>query len=125
MKFGKQEKAVFSRSDKRGKFSELVNYGQWQSLITGKMKKSSSMGFHYHKNTIVYFYLLSGKASVKTLNTRTGKKKRGLLKPGEGYVFRPEEVRVIRYLRDSSFLILKSRRYNHLRPDLIGYKKDF
>ena len=83
------------------------------------------MGHHYHRYTVIYYYLLSGCADIKMLNIKTGGKSEDCLSPGEGYIFRPEEVRVIRYREESSFLMMKSHRYDPEAPDLIDYKDDF
>ncbi len=125
MKFGKQANPVFVRNDHRGEFKELVNFGEWRSLITGSMNAGAVMGRHYHNYTVLYFHLLSGAVEVKTLNRNTGEKVSLHLYPGEGYIFRPEEIRVILYLENSRFLILKSHPYDPQNPDLIEYPEDF
>lgn len=125
MKFGKIKKPAFQRKDKRGVFSEMVNFGNWKNLITGEMEKGAEMGHHYHKFTIVFYYLLSGKAKIETLNLKTKQKKSTVLKPNQGYVFKPEEVRVITYQQKSQFIMMKSHVYNKNSPDLIDYPKDF
>lgn len=122
MKFGKYEKPIFIRSDSRGTFSELVNFGKWESLISGVMKKGAEMGYHYHQYTILFFYLISGEVDIKTLNLKNKKKLFVSLISGEGYIFRPEEVRVIRYKKKSQFLIMKSHKYEEKDPDLIQYE---
>jgi len=125
MNFGKQEKPIFVRADQRGEFKELINSGKWESLISGNMKKGSIMGRHYHKYTNVYFHLLSGKVAIKTLDIKTGEKKTDSLEANQGYIFKPQEVRVIEYLEDGQFLMMKSHRYDPKEPDLIDYKEDF
>lgn len=125
MNFGKQKEPIFIRKDSRGEFKELLNSGKWQSLATGTMEKDAAMGYHYHKYTVVYFHLLSGKACIKTFNIETGEKASDMLNAGEGYVFRPEEVRIIKYLERSRFLLMKSHRYDPENPDLIAYNEDF
>lgn len=125
MKFGKQENPVFVRIDQRGQFNELVNSGEWQSLVFGSMKPGAVMGRHYHNHTVIYFYLICGKAKIETLNLKTAKKVSALLDSGQGYIFRPEEVRIINYLESSKFLLMKSHRYDPQNPDLIDYNKDF
>lgn len=125
MKYGKISKPIFKRRDKRGDFLEVVNYGRWESLIVGKMKKGTEMGHHYHKYTKVLFYLIKGAAKIKTFNLKTKETKEISLSSGLGYLFKPEEVRIIKYKKASRFLMLKSHAYNFQKPDLIDYQKEF
>lgn len=125
MKYGKLEKPVYRREDDRGIFEEIINFGNWQSLTMGTMKKGAEMGHHYHNHTIVYFFIIAGKALIKTLNIKTKEKKEFILSSNEGYIFLPEEVRIIHYAQETRFLLMKSHRYNHENPDIIEYKKPF
>lgn len=119
LRFGKMQHPCYTRRDDRGIFHELMNQGRWESLIYGVMRRGSEMGHHSHRATVVFLYLLRGRARVTTRNRRTGRRSTALLGPGQGYLFRPEEVRVIKYLAPTAFVMLKSRRYDPARPDLI------
>lgn len=126
IKFGKIKKPVFQRIDRRGSFIELINSGQWQAIIYGKMKKKAIMGGHYHQITTVLFWLLTGEAKIKILNLKTNKKSLISLSAGQGYIFRPKEARMIKFLKTGRYLMAKSHRYNPKKPDLIDYaEKDF
>lgn len=119
--FGLFNGPIFEREDKRGTFSELVNTGTWESLVHCRMKTGAVMGNHYHDHTIVLIYLLEGAAEVKTVDVRSGEARETPVKASQGYVFRPEEARVIRYLQESTVLLMKSHRYDPDDPDLIDY----
>lgn len=125
MKYGKINKPIFKRQDKRGDFLEVVNYGQWESLIVGKMKKGAEMGHHYHKYTKVFFYLIKGETEVRTLNLKSKKINKATLFSNMGYLFKPEEVRIIKYKKASRFLMLKSHVYDPQNPDLIDCQEKF
>ena len=124
MKFGKIKQPIYSRSDKRGVFFELISFGKWETLIIGKMKKGAQMGHHYHQKTIVFYYLLSGRVKIITLNLKNNKKCINFLNSHQGYIFRPEEVRIIKYEKNSRFIMLKSKKYNEKQPDLIKFEKE-
>ncbi len=112
---------IFEREDERGTFSELLNTGTWESLVHCRMKSGAVMGNHYHDHTIVLIYLLEGSAEVKTVNIHSGETRETLVETSQGYVFRPEEARMIRYLHASTVLLMKSHRYDPDNPDLIDY----
>ena len=119
--FGLFQGPFFEREDERGTFSELVNTGTWESLVHCRMKTGAMMGNHYHDHTIVLIYLLEGAAEVKTVNVRSGEARETPVTASQGYVFRPEEARVIRYLQESTVLLMKSHRYDPDDPDLVDY----
>ena len=120
--FGLFQGPIFEREDERGTFAELVNTGTWESLVHCQMKAGAVMGNHYHDHTIVLIYLLEGAAEVKTVGVRSGEVRETSVKAFQGYVFRPEEARVIRYLQESTVLLMKSHRYDPDDPDLIDYE---
>jgi hypothetical protein len=125
MKFGKISKPIFLREDERGIFTELVDFGEWQNLVYGKLKKDFEMGHHYHQYTIVFFNVIKGHVNIKTYNIKTGEKKSDILSTGQSYIFLPEEVRIIRATRDTHYLLMKSHRFDINKPDLIDYKEAF
>jgi quercetin dioxygenase-like cupin family protein len=122
MVFGVVERPVYTRRDARGTFDELVNTGQWESVISGRMTKGAVMGHHYHDHTVVAVFLLEGRARVVTIEVGTKARAEHEIGPGQGFVFRPSEARAIHYLEDARFLLLKSHRYDAAAPDLIDYR---
>jgi dTDP-4-dehydrorhamnose 3,5-epimerase-like enzyme len=120
--FGLVEKPVFVRRDARGAFAEVVNMGTWESLIVGDMVGGSVIGHHYHAETVVFYYLITGAAHVVTIDVVTHERTEVSLSPGQGFVFRPQEARAITHVSDARFLLMKSRRYDDDAPDLIEYR---
>ncbi len=121
LSFGVVEQPVFVREDARGTFEELINVGTWESLIHGTMKKGTVMGNHYHAYTVLFFYLLEGSAQIITIEVTTKERHERVIRTGQGFIFRPSEARAIRYLEDSRFIIMKSKKYDPDNPDLIPY----
>lgn len=119
--FGLFQGPLFEREDERGTFSELVNTGTWESLVHCRMTAGAVMGNHYHDHTIVLIYLLEGSAEVKTVDVQSGETREAPVTASQGYVFRPGEARLIRYIQDSTVLLMKSHRYDPDDPDLIDY----
>ncbi len=107
----------FERTDERGNFQEVLNEGRWEALIRGSMKPNAVMGNHYHKHTVIFFYLLAGSARIKTVNVETGETDEFQLKSGEGVILRIKESHAIRFLKESEFIMLKSHKYDSDDPD--------
>lgn len=110
-------KPVFERQDERGLFRELLNTGTWESLIYSRMNPDAVIGNHYHKQTMIFLYLLSGSAEVKTVHVESGKRDRIVMEAGTGIVLQPYYSHAIRFIGESEAIMLKSRRYNDADPD--------
>lgn len=114
----------YERIDKRGVFREYVNSGQcWKSVNYGEMKRGAIMGNHYHKKTKAAFFILSGAADffIKNIRTKTAMVK-FILKKGEGVLIKPYETHTIRFREKSSFLLLKSVKFEQKNTDLYETK---
>ena len=111
----------FTRVDARGALHELMNAGTWKSVLYGQMKRQAIMGNHYHRQTDVLFFLVKGRADVRCVNPRTGRRRRATLRPLEGILLPAWTAHAIRFAAPSACLILKSRRYDQQRPDTFPY----
>src|SRR5687767_14650779 len=101
----------FTRTDERGVFTEILNDGRWESLLAGQMKAGAVMGNHYHKETLVFFFLTSGSANIKTLHIDTRVRDEFRLEAQQGVILNPNESHAILFEQDSGFIMLKSLRY--------------
>lgn len=115
----------FVREDDRGLFVEIVNEGPWETVIHGNMRAGKSMGDHYHRENKAFFFLTSGKAEVKVRHLIDESCQQVFLDSGQGIYFLPFEVHTITYLEDSSFILLKSYRYQVDKPDIFPEEIDF
>jgi len=111
----------FERSDERGTFQEILNDGRWEALIRGSMKAGAVIGNHYHKRTLIFFYLTTGAAAIKTVHVETGERDEFQLKSGHGTVLRFNESHAIRFLNESEFIMLKSQKYEADDPDTFRF----
>ncbi len=107
----------FERKDERGAFQEVLNGGRWEALIRGNMKPGAVMGNHYHKRTLVFFYLVDGLAKIKTVHVESGATDEFQLSSGNGVILRINESHAIRFLKESEFIMLKSEKYDSNDPD--------
>ena len=107
----------FTREDERGLLRELLNEGEWRSVVTGKMLAGSHMGNHYHKETLVFFFLLSGHADVILEDVATGTRSTLQLKALEGIIFQTNESHVLTFTESTEYLMLKSLPYDPANPD--------
>ena len=110
-------KPSFERNDDRGFFQEVLNDGHWENLIRGRMNTGAVIGNHYHKKTIIFFYLTSGSVRIKTVNVENGSRDDFALQANQGVLLRVNESHAIRFLEDSEFIMLKSLRYDSADPD--------
>jgi quercetin dioxygenase-like cupin family protein len=114
-------KASFTRTDARGTLTEVLNDGHWESLLTGSMSPGAVMGNHYHRETQVFFYLVSGAANIRTIDVETGVRDAVALGTGEGVLLHTGESHAIVFAEPSDFIMLKSRRYDPANPDTFPF----
>lgn len=111
----------FERLDERGTLLEVLNAGRWECLLCGRMMAQAVMGNHYHKRTDVFFFLTSGRAEVICLHLGTGGRNQLALEAREGIILKANVAHAIRFKEDSSFIMLKSVRYDNADPDTFPY----
>ncbi len=107
----------FERIDDRGAFREVLNDGSWEALICGRMNPGAVLGNHYHKQTVIFFYLTSGSVRITTIHVETEEKDNFLLQSGQGVILNTNESHAIRFIEESDFTMLKSLRYDPADPD--------
>jgi dTDP-4-dehydrorhamnose 3,5-epimerase-like enzyme len=111
----------FERQDSRGIFREILTGFPAGTVVCGQMGAGAVMGNHYHRRTRVFFYMLKGKAGVRTVSVETGAADQFLLGEKEGVLLEPGESHAVRFLVDSEFLMLKSLPYDPQDPDTFGH----
>jgi mannose-6-phosphate isomerase-like protein (cupin superfamily) len=110
----------FERVDQRGLFREYINSDDaWKAVNQGVMKKGAVMGNHYHEKCKAAFFLLSGSAQFIYKNVlKKQKPVTFLIREGEGVLIDPYETHAITFLEKSSFLVLKSKKFDPKHKDL-------
>ncbi len=112
----------FTRQDGRGILTELLNSGQWQSLLYGDMQTGAVIGNHYHEKTDVFFFILSGSAFVFRIDPASGlPSPHQQLRAHEGTFLKAGVAHAIRFSTDSAFVMAKSLRYDPNHPDTVTY----
>jgi dTDP-4-dehydrorhamnose 3,5-epimerase-like enzyme len=111
------EKAAFARRDDRGTFLEVRNSGPWEAVIAGRMRAGAVMGNHYHRKTVVYFFLVRGAARVDIVDVETGERGRVDLPAEHGLLLPANRSHAIRFHEESDYILLKSRPYDPKEPD--------
>ncbi len=109
------------REDSRGSFIEIVNAGPWETVVTGTMGAGAVLGHHYHKQTLVFLFLISGRARVASVDVATGRRRNTVLDAGKGIYLKPNSAHAIRFDQESTFILLKSRPYREDDPDTFAY----
>jgi dTDP-4-dehydrorhamnose 3,5-epimerase-like enzyme len=117
-------KPSFVRNDERGLFVEVLNGSAWESLIMGSMNPGAVLGNHYHKQTLVFFYVVQGSVSVKTLHVDTGARDQFQLGDQQGVVLHTNESHAIHFLAPTQFIMMKSLRYDPANPDTYELRVD-
>jgi dTDP-4-dehydrorhamnose 3,5-epimerase-like enzyme len=108
---------TFQRRDGRGLFQEVLNDGTWESIVSGRMNAGAIMGNHYHKKTLVFFFLYSGSADIRTVHIDTNERDAFTLNANQGVMLHTNESHAITFTAESDFLLLKSLRYDPDDPD--------
>ncbi|MDD5687494.1 MAG: cupin domain-containing protein [Elusimicrobia bacterium] len=91
--------------DVRGKITDILEKEiiEYVTIITSK--KGAVRGNHYHKKSIQYAYILSGK--IKLVTQMPGKKvENKIVKPGDLVINIPTERHTLVALENSEFLVL-------------------
>jgi quercetin dioxygenase-like cupin family protein len=91
--------------DHRGEIIDIVEKIDFSYATIISSKKGVERGNHYHKKTIQYTYLLTGKLRALT-QMPGGKVESGLLNPGDMITNEPNESHALIALEDSTFLVL-------------------
>src|SRR5512147_1979042 len=102
----------FRREDARGTFVEVLNGPSWPCVIHGRMRPGAVLGNHYHARTEVFFYLTGGRADIVSLTRATGDRTSCTIGADEGVRLGPGVAHAIHFLEESTFLLLKSERYD-------------
>lgn len=110
-------KPSFTRVDARGTLQEILNDGHWESLLTGSMNPGAVTGNHYHLETIVFFYVVRGAVTVKTVHVETGARAHFTLGDSEGVLLVTHESHAIHFDAPTDFIMLKSKQYDPDAPD--------
>jgi dTDP-4-dehydrorhamnose 3,5-epimerase-like enzyme len=100
----KKIKLSINHKDKRGLITDLLEKKMINAVTLITQKKGTVRGNHYHKKTIQWNYLLSGK--IEVVGKKNGKnKKKIILKQGDLVVTDKKEAHAIKALIDSRFLV--------------------
>lgn len=100
----KKIKLSINHKDKRGLITDLLEKKMINTVTLITQKKGTVRGNHYHKKTIQWNYLLSGK--IEVVGKKNGKnKKKIILKQGDLVVTDKKEAHAVKALIDSRFLV--------------------
>jgi len=105
------------REDARGWFVEVVNAGPWETVISAAMRAGAILGNHYHRRTRILLYLVTGSAEVHVVRLADEGRRTCRLRGREAILLETDEAHAIRFVEDSTVLLLKSQRYAPEDPD--------
>lgn len=97
----------FVHSDTRRKITQLFT-ADIKQVNVYECKANITLGNHYHKKTIEYFYILDGEVES---NGRT-------MVSGDLFVYHPEQVHTIVTKTDCRFMTFLTLPFNQEEPDL-------
>lgn len=113
---------IYTREDARGIFQEIIRGSPWLTIIVGQMNTGSQIGQHYHLETLLFFYVMSGAVIVTIENVETSERFHVNLKKKEGILLKPMHAHVIRFIEKTDYLLLKSNSYDPENPDTFPYE---
>jgi len=93
--------------DKRGSITDIVEQIDFNGATMIASKKGSIRGNHYHKKTIQYIYLLSGKLKAKSKKVNESMVE-VVVQPGDLISHDQLEAHCFEAIEDSLFLVLSS-----------------
>lgn len=99
----KKIKLSINHKDKRGLIIDLLEKKTINAITFITQKKGAVRGNHYHKKTIQWNYLLSGK--IELIAKKNGKKRKIVLKKGDLVMTDKNEAHAVKALTDSTFLV--------------------
>ncbi len=91
-------------TDARGAITDILDGVPLNAVTIITNKKGAIRANHYHKKTVQYTYVLSGR--VKYVSKGKGRAKSAILKPGDLAVSPPTEWHATEALTDATFLAL-------------------
>lgn len=95
-----------SFEDKRGKIIDLLDHENIDAVTWITFKKGAVRGNHYHKETIQWNYVVSGKILLRTKPLEKGKILDTIMSKGDFIVAVPNERHALQALENSILLVL-------------------
>ena len=96
-----------THQDERGSITDIVEQIDFNGATIIESKKGSIRGNHYHKKTIQYIYLLSGKLKAKSKKVDESMVE-VVVQPGDLISHEQLEAHCFEAIEDSLFLVLSS-----------------
>lgn len=90
--------------DARGAITDVLDGVPLNAVTVITNKKGAVRANHYHKKTVQYTYVLSGR--VKYVGKGSGGRRTAILRPGDLAVSPPNEAHATEALTDATFLAL-------------------
>ena len=117
-------KLKYNHKDNRGYIKDLLENKKINSITLISQKKGKIRGNHFHKKTIQWNYLLSGKIIIYAKKKGQGIKKK-ILNKGDLVVTLKNESHAIKALKNSEFLVFTQgpRGGKEYETDTIRLKK--
>ncbi len=97
-------KLKYNHKDNRGYIKDLLENKKINSITLISQKRGKIRGNHFHKKTIQWNYLLSGKIIIYAKKKGQGVKKK-ILNKGDLVVTLKNESHAIKALKNSEFLV--------------------
>lgn len=96
-----------THQDERGKIKDIIEQIDFNGATIIESKKGSIRGNHYHKKTIQYIFVLSGKLKAKSKKVNESMVE-VVVQPGDLISHEKLEVHCFEAIEDSLFLVLSS-----------------
>ncbi|HUO50628.1 MAG TPA: cupin domain-containing protein [Candidatus Paceibacterota bacterium] len=92
--------------DARGVIRDIITHANVDAVTLITCAKGAVRGNHYHKKTVQYDYVLSGRMLCVSKDMKNGKKTRRVLKEGDLAFHPANEAHAFKALEKSTFLSL-------------------
>jgi dTDP-4-dehydrorhamnose 3,5-epimerase-like enzyme len=112
----------FSHSDGRGAIRGLINTHDWGEINFIESDAGQVRGYHYHRSSVEFFFIVLGEILVKTwpldANLEKGVESKTVVKAGDAFLVTPMTLHAFETLRPSSWINAMSPRMSDTAKDI-------
>jgi dTDP-4-dehydrorhamnose 3,5-epimerase-like enzyme len=112
----------FSHSDGRGAIRGLINTHDWGEINFITSDSGQVRGYHYHRSSVEFFFIVSGQILVKSWpldsELKKGQESSTVVKAGDAFLVMPMTLHAFETLQPASWINAMSPRISDTAKDI-------
>jgi dTDP-4-dehydrorhamnose 3,5-epimerase-like enzyme len=112
----------FSYSDGRGAIRGLINTHEWGEINFITSDAGQVRGYHYHRSSVEFFFIVSGQILVKSWpldsELKKGQESSTVVKAGDAFLVMPMTLHAFETLQPASWINAMSPRISDTAKDI-------